>query len=474
MPKRTNDGLKKRCGCARKRWTQCEHGWHFSYSRGTFVNAKGKLTKREYRFSLDTEAAKRGEPRPAKKDDAILWRDRLRAEIREGKHEALTLDPTAPLTFGDVCDHYLREYVRIPSRRAGALKQMEDHIRLARTTDVPAANGARVRLELKPIAAVTATDLKALRQARLAASAARAAAGFEDAKGGEVGANRLLARVRHLFTWAIENDYVIDSPFRKGHAAVVKPNRKAETARHRRLISDEETQLLKHANPHLYALIVAALTTGCRKDELLSMQWQQVRETPKPGIFIPAAKAKTEKPRTVPLTARLRAVLAMRRSAPDGTEHAPDAYVFGNEVGERVKNFKRAWDVAVLKAHGHTPRYVVKVVGEGDKRRKLHTANLTAESRAALRAIDLHFHDLRREAGSRWLEAGVSLAQVRDWLGHTTISQTTKYLAVSEAGTEDALRRVEAFEAGFAQVSHKPLSDDTQAGSTDQAEPVVM
>jgi hypothetical protein len=41
---------------------------------------------------------------------------------------------------------------------------------------------------------------------------------------------------------------------------------------------------------------------------------------------------------------------------------------------------------------------VVNVIGESDKRRKLHTANLTAESRAALRAINLHFHDLRREA----------------------------------------------------------------------------
>jgi hypothetical protein len=31
---------------------------------------------------------------------------------------------------------------------------------------------------------------------------------------------------------------------------------------------------------------------------------------------------------------------------------------------------------------------------------------LSKESRAALRAIDLHFHDFRHEAGSRWLEAG--------------------------------------------------------------------
>ena len=34
--------------------------------------------------------------------------------------------------------------------------------------------------------------------------------------------------------------------------------------------------------------------------------------------------------------------------------------------------------------------------------------NLSPESRVALKAIDLHtFHDLRRECGSRWMEAGV-------------------------------------------------------------------
>ena len=48
------------------------------------------------------------------------------------------------------------------------------------------------------------------------------------------------------------------------------------------------------------------------------------------------------------------------------------------------------------------------------------------------------------------------------------------YLAVSEAGTDEWLRRVEAFEAaaGFAHVSHKPPSDGAQAGSADQAEPI--
>jgi hypothetical protein len=53
-----------------------------------------------------------------------------------------------------------------------------------------------------------------------------------------------------------------------------------------------------------------------------------------------------------------------------------------------VKDVKRAWMTAVLKAHGYRPTFT-------------GTANLAPASRAALEQVDLHFHDLRREAGSR-------------------------------------------------------------------------
>lgn len=86
----------------------------------------------------------------------------------------------------------------------------------------------------------------------MAASQAKCAATKRrDAKGGEAGANRLMQRVRHVFTWAIENHHVMDSPFRKGHVTIVKANRAAETARDRRLTGDEEQRLLAAANPHL-------------------------------------------------------------------------------------------------------------------------------------------------------------------------------------------------------------------------------
>ena len=100
----------------------------------------------------------------------------------------------------------------------------------------------------------------------------------------------------------------------------------------------------------------------------------------------------------------------MRRYDPEGEELPATAYIFGNELGEQLKSVKTAWRLAC-------------------KRAKL---------------ADLHFHDLRREAGSRWLEGGVPLQTVRDWLGHTNISQTSTYLESTLQGQHEAMRRFEA------------------------------
>ncbi|HYB96410.1 MAG TPA: tyrosine-type recombinase/integrase [Vicinamibacterales bacterium] len=67
------------------------------------------------------------------------------------------------------------------------------------------------------------------------------------------------------------------------------------------------------------------------------------------------------------------------------------------------------------------------------------------------RLEDLHFHDLRREAGSRWLEGGVPLQTVRDWLGHTNVAQTSTYLASTLQGQHDVMARFEQVRATLQQ-----------------------
>ena len=75
-----------------------------------------------------------------------------------------------------------------------------------------------------------------------------------------------------------------------------------------------------------------------------------------------------------------------RRLDPAGEPMPGDAFVFGNDLGQRVGSTKRSWNAAVLRANGHTPGYT-------------STMNLDAVSRARLEEINLHFHDLRRESG---------------------------------------------------------------------------
>jgi integrase len=93
-----------------------------------------------------------------------------------------------------------------------------------------------------------------------------------------------------------------------------------------------------------------------------------------------------------------------------GEEHTADAYVFGNEAGEPRNSFKTHWwrvcEAAKIK--------------------------------------DLHFHDLRREAASRWLESGVvQLHEISEWLGHADIQTTSIYLRTKRASLMQAADRLE-------------------------------
>lgn len=69
-------------------------------------------------------------------------------------------------------------------------------------------------------------------------------------------------------------------------------------------------------------------------------------------------KTKDGEPRRMPLGSTLAAVLNLRRHQLNGKLFGPEAYVFGNEVGERIGTVRKAWETTVLKAHGHTPLWV--------------------------------------------------------------------------------------------------------------------
>lgn len=117
-----------------------------------------------------------------------------------------------------------------------------------------------------------------------------------------VAGNRNLALLRALFNWGVAGGLLPGTPFRVGHVPVVKLAH--EEARTRRLQAGEEERLLLAANG-LAPLIVAALETGCRRGELLSLQWSQVGK----DLLLPAVKTKARKDRRVPISKTLRTLL---------------------------------------------------------------------------------------------------------------------------------------------------------------------
>jgi len=186
---------------------------------------------------------------------------------------------------------------------------------------------------------------------------------------------------------------------------------------------------LAHASPRLYRLVVAGLETGCRLGELLSLQWREVNLKGR-ELCILASKAKDREDRHIPISSTLLAVLEMAQHGPTGQPLPSVAYVFGDECGSRIESPKKAWETAVLKAHGHKPEWV--------------RSRLSPASRAAYRSTDLRFHDLRHEAGSRWLEAGWPLHQVKELLGHETIATTDTYLNAGRIHLHESMLRLEA------------------------------
>jgi integrase len=395
-----HSGLFKRCGHSVRAWPTCADPWWFRFHHGGH----------EYRFSLNKEERKPPDYE-MDKDEARKLYDKYRYQIREGefRKQPTTLSADVRLTVGDVMKQYLDSHVRSAERKKAGQVVMEAYVKRLGAMHVPAANGTTIALDQKPIDAVTTADVDVLRRGWTLNTNA--------ASGGRTGPIRALKRLRHFFNWAIEKGHIERTPFKRGDQTVVHFAK--EPGRTRRLEGDEEQRLLKHAaTPLVRALIVAGLESGCRIGELLQLTWRDVKWD-HGVLLLPAAITKTSEPRDIPLTQKLRALLDVRKHAPDGSEHGADAFVFGDEFGLPVKYWRvnQAWH-ATCDAAGIEWRKHDGVEG-------------------------LNFHDLRRELASTLRESGAPDHIVADVLGHADISTTSRYLKASRAGLKRYVERLE-------------------------------
>ena len=221
---------------------------------------------------------------------------------------------------------------------------------------------------------------------------------FRDQRLGEGKANNTvrleLALLGHLYTIAIKEWHIglVHNPV----ASIRRPSQGA--GRDRRLTPKEQKRLLQavdeYSNPMLGWIVRIAIETGMRHSEIMGLHCTQVDLRRR---IVRLADTKNNSARTVPLTQV--ATDAFRQALhnplrPDGT----DLVFFGEK-----------------KQHGKP--------GRGP-----YTFNKPwAEIKKRLGLDDLHFHDLRHEAVSRFVEMGLSDQEVSAISGHKSMQMLKRY-----------------------------------------------
>ena len=183
--------------------------------------------------------------------------------------------------------------------------------------------------------------------------------------------------------------------------------------RDRWITREEAANLIRAAGestkaPHLSDFIVLGLHTGCRKQELLGLEWDRV-DFRRNVITLDACHTKTKKRRTVPINDDARAALIKR--ARFRAEHCPDSrWVFCNKEGNRIGDVKTAFN------------------------RSCSIAGIT----------DFTMHDLRHTCASWLVMAGRPILEVREMLGHASVTMTERYAHLAPDKLKDAARALES------------------------------
>lgn len=175
-----------------------------------------------------------------------------------------------------------------------------------------------------------------------------------------------------------------------------------------RFLSDDERARLLAAcqqNPHpaLYVLVVLAISTGARKDELRCLRWQDVDLE---RGYLRLWQTKNKDARAVPLTGM--ALTLLRQWKP--TEPSDSALVFPGRRGDRPVLIEKGWR--------------------------------TARKRAAI--VDFKFHDLRHCCASYLAQQGATLLDIATVLGHRKIASTMRYTHLTTAHTHGLAAKMTA------------------------------
>ena len=304
---------------------------------------------RQYRKSTETED----------KNLAKRIFDKVKGEIAEGKwFEKL---PGEDKTFKEMMEEYMAKHSKVKKASSERDKASMLHL-LPFFGEMP----------LTHIRAASINQYKALRRQ-------------EGASPGTI--NREVALAKHAFNLAVKEwEWVSENPVLKVSMEKEPPSRD------RWLTYEEERDLLGAVPRWLEEIVVYAVETGCRREEILSLPWKDV------NIFKKAVTVfgkKTGQRRTIPLTERAVDVLKKREAVRSKVRLITEDLVFTHPEGRKVNIYtlRSAFDDALEKAG----------------------------------VQDFRFHDLRHTFATRLAQTGVDPYTIQKLMGHTSFSTTQRY-----------------------------------------------
>lgn len=325
---------------------------------------------------------KAGWPTTAKtfrtKRDAEDWARRTEDEMVRGMY--IQRGPSERMTIADALKRYLKEVT--PTKRP-----------LTQLSELQHSKPLIEHLGKYSLAALTPEVIAQYRDMRLAGDDRKDKAGNPAPAPRAANTVRLdLALLGHMFTMAIK-EWGLGLPFNP----VLNIRRPAPgPGRNRRLTDDEETRLLaavdKHSNPMLRWIVRIALETGMRSAEIATLQRSQVDLQRR---IVRLLDTKNTHPRTIPLT--IEAGLLFKEALDNPIRPIDTDLIFFGEPGKdeqrRPYNFNKVW----------------------------------LDIKRAVGCADFRFHDLRHEAVSRFVEAGLSDQEVSAISGHKSMQMLKRY-----------------------------------------------
>lgn len=186
-------------------------------------------------------------------------------------------------------------------------------------------------------------------------------------------------------------------------------------------------------------VITFAYFTGCRRGEILGLQWSQV-DMMERIVRLEPGETKNDDGRTIPLAPELYEMLSIQKAGRD--QYFPESPWVFHRAGKQIRNFRKAWDNACERHHLEALCVRSGLLSSGSNaklRARLEAARVeigTATEPAKL------FHDLRRTGVRNLIRAGVPERVAMMISGHKTRSVFDRYNIVSESDLKDAARRL--------------------------------